>query len=215
MTAARVIDMAKSGRFTPKQLVEMVKNLPATPSAGEPDEKEKALLAWLDKNPGLKGFVAWTPFDHPKLGKAEIGGFAPYVAETPPPAMIDSLCRLQIPWLLQLTTKLPQIRFLSEEVTSLGAGVCKLDLYVENAGVLPWPTAMGARNRQPAPVIILLEGKEMQFLEGFPRTPLGPLGGNQVKKLSWILKADGKQEVTVTLDSPLFGKSMKTIKIGG
>ncbi len=129
--------------------------------------------------------------------------------------MIDSLCRLQIPWLLQLTTKLPQIRFLSEEVTPLGAGVYKLDLYVENAGILPWPTAMGARNRQPAPVVILLEGKEVQFLEGFPRTPLGPLGGNQVKKLSWILKTDGKQEVTVTLDSPLFAKSMKTIKIGG
>ncbi len=200
---------------TPKQLGEMAKNLPKTPAEGEPEEKEKALLAWSDAHPEANGFVAWTPFTHPKLGKVEIGGFAPYFPGTPPPSMIDSLCRLQIPWLLQLSSKLPKPGFLKEEVTPLGAGIYKLEIYIENNGILPYPIAMGARNRQPAPVVILLEGDKTELLEGFARTPLETIGGNQVKKLTWIIRTEGKTTLKATLDSAVFGNSVKQITIGG
>lgn len=217
MGASRIIEMLKSGRFTPKQMITMMKSAPQAQAAktGELDEKDKALLSYVDKNPDFKGFVKWEPFTHPKLGKVEIGGYAPFLTSTPPAAMIDSLCRVQLPWLLQLSTKIPDIKFLNEKVTDLGAGVYKLELFVENSGYLPYPIAMGARNRQPAPVVILLEGEKLEFLEGFQRTPLETIGGNQVKKFTWILKASGKTEIKASLDSAIFGTSSKQIKIGG
>ncbi len=180
----------------------------------EADDKEKGILAYLDKNTGGAGFVKWQPFNHPTLGKAEIGGFAPFLNSTPPAAQIDSLCRMQLPWLLTLSTKLPDLQLMKEVITDLGAGIYRLELFVENRGALAYPIAMGTKNRQPAPVVVILEGENLEFLEGYPRTPLGDIGGNQVKKLTWTIKP-GKKVVKAYLESPLLTPAVKQIKIGG
>jgi hypothetical protein len=199
----------------PAAAAAMMRTTGLSARAVDPDENNKIMLGYIDKNMKGEGFVNWQPFVHPKLGKCEIGGFAPYFPSTPPAALIDSLCRVQLPWLLQLSTKIPEIRMLPEKITDLGSGVFKLELFIENKGVLPYPISMGTRNRQPAPVVIILEGKDTGFLEGFPRTPLGDIGGNQVKKLTWMLKAEKKGVITVKMESPAFTIPAKQIKIGG
>jgi len=88
-------------------------------------------------------------------------------------------------------------------------------LFFENKGILPYPIAMGTRNRQPAPVMISLEGEGIEFLEGFNRTPLGEIGGNQVKKLTWMVKAERKSDLNIRVDSPAFGSTVRQIRIGG
>jgi hypothetical protein len=115
---------------------------------------------------------------------------------------------------LQLVTKLPQISIADEKITDLGGGVYRLELYIENNGYLPYPIAMGQRNNQPAPLVITVDG-EIRFLEGISRTPLGVIGGNQVKKLTWIVQADKKSDVNIKIESTVFGKVEKQIKIGG
>jgi len=104
---------------------------------------------------------------------------------------------------------------MNETITDLGAGVYRLELYVENKGVLPYPTAMGSRNKQPSPVVIILEGENMQFLEGYKRTPLGDIGGNQVKKITYTIKTTKKTVLKANIESVLFGTDVKQIKIGG
>lgn len=183
-------------------------------SVSDQIETEKKVLVYLDKVQGGSGFVEWNPYNHPDLGKCEIGGFAPYIYTTPKTEWIDSLCSIQLPWLLQLTRKLPDIRFLDEKVTSLGAGVYKLELFIENKGFLPYPTAMGSRNRQPAPVIISLDGESLELLEGFRRTPLGDIGGYQVKKITWLLKTMKTTQIIVTMESSPFGTRERTITVG-
>jgi len=185
---------------------------PAKPT--DSDDKEKTILTYIDKNTGGKGFVKWHPYNHPTLGKVEIGGIAPFVTSTPPATQIDSLCRMQLPWLLTLTTKLPDLQLMKEVVTDLGAGVYRLEIFVENRGLLAYPIAMGAKNRQPAPVVVILEGEGLEFLEGYQRTPLGDIGGNQVKKLTWTIKT-AKKMVKAHLESPHFNATVKQIKIGG
>lgn len=180
----------------------------------EADEREKSILAYSDKSLNGTGFVKWQQFTHPTLGKVEIGGIAPFVTSTPPAERIDSLCRIQLPWLLNLSKKLPDLRIMKEVVTELGAGIYRLELFVENRGIFPYPTAMGTKNRQPAPVVVILEGDGLELLEGYQRTPLGDIGGNQVKKLTWTLKI-GKGAVKAHLESPLFDATVKQIKIGG
>ena len=170
-----------------------MRNLSQAQKPADPDENNKIMLQYIDKEMKGEGFVNWKPFNHPSLGKCEIGGFAPYFPSTPPAGLIDSLCSVQLPWLLRLSSKLPDISFLKEKVTDLGAGVYKLELFFENKGILPYPVAMGTRNRQPAPVMITLAGEGIEFLEGFSRAPLGEIGGNQIKKLT---PAGKKQLIT-------------------
>jgi len=189
-----------------------------TPPAGrkttDPQETQLQLLRWIDATPEVKGFVPWTPVTHPQLGQAEVGGFAPYVTTTPPATMKDSLCRLQIPWLLQLSQQLPRLAIHSEKVTPLGDHLFRLEIFVENRGNLPWPIAMGTRNRQPAPVILLLEGEKFQILEGYKRAPLEQIGSNQVKKLSWVIKTEGKTTLKARIDTPLADASVREIPLG-
>jgi hypothetical protein len=188
---------------------------PMRAAAPEADDREKTILAYVDKKLNGDGFVKWQPFNHPTLGKVEIGGIKPFVTSTPPAAQIDSLCKVQLTWLLQLSKKLPDIQIMKEVVTDLGAGVYKLELFIENKGVLPYPTAMGSRNKQPGPVMIILEGEKLEFLEGYKRTSLGDIGGNQVKKLTWTIKADKKSLIKARIESVIFGSGEKQIKIGG
>jgi len=213
-SAKSVIEMMKSGRFTPKQLAGMMKKMPKSDNDEELSEKDKALLAWSDKEWDGKGFVEWQKYNHPDLGEVEIGGYSPYLETTPKPDKMDTLFEAQLPWLLQLSKKLPDIGIKDSKVKALGDGIYKLEIYVENKGYLPYPIAMGQRNSQPAPVVVTLAG-DFDTLEGIKRTPLGNIGGNQVKKLSWLIKADKKPTITATVESVVFGNDVKQIKIGG
>ena len=212
--AKGVIEMMKSGRFSPKQMVGMIKNMSKPEKEDELSEKDIALLAYSEKELEGKGFAPWQKYNHPTLGEVEIGGYVPYLESSPKAEKIDSLLMVQLPWLLQLSKKLPDITLTNEKITDLGAGVYKLEIYVENKGYLPYPIAMGQRNSQPAPVVVILEG-DIELLEGIKRTPLGNIGGNQVKKLTWLIKADKKPTISAKIESAVFETDVKQIKIGG
>ena len=62
----------------------MMKQMPKPPSKEGADPKEKALLAFSDKELEGKSFVAWQKYQHPTLGEVEIGGAVPYAYNTPP-----------------------------------------------------------------------------------------------------------------------------------
>ncbi len=191
-----------------------VEKIPKPEKENELSEKDKALLAWSDSHWGGKGFVDWEIVDHPALGEVEIGGYVPYLETTPKPELIDSMLKTQLPWLLQLTKNMPEISIAKEEITAMGAGIYKLEIYVENKGYLPYPIAIGSRNKQPAPVIVTLDGN-FELLEGIKRTPLGSIGGNQVKKLSWMIKSEKKTQITAKVESAVFTDNVKQINIGG
>ena len=60
--------------MTPKQMAGMLRQMPKPKDADGGDPKQKALLAFSDKELQGKGFVTWTPLKHPTLGEVEIGG---------------------------------------------------------------------------------------------------------------------------------------------
>ncbi len=183
-------------------------------NSDELSDKDKALLSYSEKEFGGKGFVEWQKFNHPTLGEVEIGGFVPYLESTPKPEKIDSLLNVQLPWLLQLSKKLPNVSLTEEKITDMGAGVYRIELYIENKGYLAYPISMGERNKQPSPIVVILDG-DVEFLEGLKRTPIGRIGGNQIKKLTWLIKTEKKPTISVKLESATFGSEVKQIKIGG
>lgn len=211
--ATRVIEMVKSGQTNPKQIAGMLKSIPKPVKASEADPALKALLAYSDKELGGKGFVNWKSYTHPTLGEVEIGGAVPFVASTPPFAQADSLIQAQLPWIFTLAEKLPRLKILDYKVKNMGAGVYGLEIWVENPYYLPYPTAMGKRNSQPAPAVLILEADGLEFLNGYRRTPIRAVDGLSSVKLSFLLKLQKGNTLKATLESKSVGNDFKEIKL--
>jgi hypothetical protein len=215
-SASMVMGMVRSGQVKPAQMAAMMKQMPAPPSDEKKgDARELAQLAFSDKVLDGKGFTPWKPYMHPVLGEVEIGGFTPFSDNTPPYAIVDSLLDLHLPYLFELVKKLPSLKIADTKVTEKGGGVWQLEVWISNEGYLPFPTAMGKRNKIPAPAIITLDGSGVELLSGKKRTPLNDLGGNKSTKYVWLIRSAGKSSVSLTLESKQAGTDTKQINIGG
>jgi len=211
-----VMEMVKSGQVTVSQMAGMMKQMPA-PKGDEKkgDPKEVASLAFSDKWMEGKGFIQWKTYKHPTLGEVEIGGLAPFIDNTPPATMVDSLLDLHLPYVLELVKRLPKLQLSETKLTEKGGGIYQLEAWVTNEGYLPFPTAMGKRNKIPAPAVITVEGEGIELLSGKKRTPVNELAGMKSVKCIWLVRAPRKATMTLQLESKQAGTSSKQIIIGG
>ncbi len=213
--AANLIEGVKGGRMTPKQLAGMLRQMPKPEEGESGDPKQKALLAWSDKELGGKGFAQWAPFQHPTLGEVEIGGAVPFADTTPPAALLQRLLDGQVPWVLTLAEKLAHLKIAKTEVAAKGGGVHELAVWIENTGSLPFPTAMGKRNEQPAPAVVTLKTAGARLLSGKVRTPIKDLGARKTTKLTWLVQADRPETVSVLLESRNAWNDSAEVRVGG
>jgi hypothetical protein len=213
--AKQLFEGLKSGQMTTKQMAEMMRQMPKPPSEEGTDPKEKALLAWSDKELGGKGFVIWKTFKHPTLGDVEIGGAVPFTDTTPPAAKIDALLKGQVPWVFEIAAKMARIRIGKTEVKALGGGIYTVEAWIENAGYLPYPTAMGRRNNRNVPVIVTLEGKDISIVEGKKRSLIPAIDGNGTQSVRWIIRAERPVKVDVKASTRMAWGDSKTLDLGG
>lgn len=215
-TAKGVITMVEGGKLNPERLASMMNQMPAKDSEdGGADPKEKALLNYSDKVLKGKGFADWETVNHPQLGEIEIGGFAPFLETTPELFIADSVIDLKIPWIFEIVKELPSLAIYETKVKSKGAGIYEMELWIGNTSFIPFPTAMGKRNKQPAPAIVLLSGDNFTLLSGLSRTPVNEVKGKSRKKLRWLIQTEKNSEITIDLTSKSAGYDKKTVKIGG
>jgi hypothetical protein len=173
------------------------------------DPAEQALYE-LNKD----AFVAWKPYNHPTLGKVEIGGRIPWAHLLPPKARAQELLDKQLPFVRELSGMLARIEIARVEVTPRGAGVWKLEAWVENRGFLPYPTHQGERCRRPPPVAVTLEGGAL--LEGKQRMVLKLLpGSGGAGKAAWVLRAKAGTRVTVSARGFAAGSDRKVVTLKG
>lgn len=213
--AAFLIEGVNSGKMSPKQMAGMLRQMPKPKDGEGGDPRQKALLAWSDKELGGKGFVNWSPFTHPTLGEVEIGGAVPFADTTPPATMLGTLLDGQVPWVVTLAEKLARLKIAKTEVTAKGGGVHELVVWVENTGSLPFPTAMGKRNQQPAPAIVTLKIAGAKLLSGKARTPIKELGARKATKLKWLVQANRTEVIRVALESASAWNDAAEVKVGG
>lgn len=213
--AERVIDMVEGGQVTPQRMAAMMEQMPKPPSDEGIDPEDKALIAFNENVLNGEGIVAWETYDHPTLGEVEIGGEVPYVRNTPPASMIDSLLTVQVPWILTLSEKIPKLGILKTSAKELGKDVYEVSVWVENERYLPFPTAMGVKNENPRPAIITLEGDDIGFLSGKQRTAIDSIGGLETKKFTWILKTPDPDEVTIHVESDNAWNDSEELNAGG
>ncbi|MCF6241391.1 MAG: M14 family metallopeptidase [Bacteroidales bacterium] len=211
--AKRIIAMLESGDFTTKKIAEMMKQMPKKAAKDKIDEKTLSLLAYSDKELKGKGFVKWTKYQHPTLGEVEIGGFIPYLENTPKAELIDSLIMDRLPWIYTLTGKLAKLSITKHEQKNLGEGIYQLKVWVSNTNYLPFPSNMGNRNKHIPPAVLSIKAKGIEMISGKQRTPIDFIGGNKTLMFKYMIKAPKGSSLQLELVSPNAGNDSKQIKL--
>jgi hypothetical protein len=95
-------------------------------------------LRYNEEELGGRYFQDWTPFDHPQLGRVEIGGWwTRFWRQNTPPELLDREVELQMPWILYLAEQAPRLSMAAPVVTSLGEGRFRVEVEIRNEGYLP------------------------------------------------------------------------------
>jgi murein tripeptide amidase MpaA len=106
-----------------------------------PDDDLK-LIRWSDEKLGGVAHVPWKPFDHPQLGRVEIGGWNRFHAfSNPPPALLEKELARFPKWLVWQALISPRLALLHAGARRVGeradGSAWKLTLVVQNEGWLP------------------------------------------------------------------------------
>ncbi len=149
-----------------------------------PFEEELKMLRWSDDSLEGKGYVNWYPFDHPQLGRVELGGWNQlYAFRNPPPAFLEREIAPFPQWLVWHLLISPRLEL--HEVTSvpLGEDAYRIRLVLQNSGWLPtYVTKKALENKVVRGVVCEIEVPEGATLEtGKPREELGQLEGRAYK----------------------------------
>jgi len=103
-----------------------------------PLEDDLKLLKWSDEVLGGRGYVDWYEFDHPQLGKVELGGWdALYAFRNPPPELLEHEIERFPEWLVWHLLISPKLETLGASAEKLGGDSYRVRLVLQNSGWLP------------------------------------------------------------------------------
>jgi murein tripeptide amidase MpaA len=149
-----------------------------------PVEDDLKLLKWSDEVLGGRGYVDWYPFEHPQLGRVELGGWDMlYAWRNPPPEFLEKEVALFPDWLVWHLLISPKLEIYEASVEPLGDALYKVRLVVQNTGWLPtYITKKALEKKLVRGVIAEIELPDGATLRtGKPREELGQLEGRAYK----------------------------------
>lgn len=103
-----------------------------------PVEDDLKMIQWNDEKLDGKGYVDWYEYDHPQLGKIELGGWnSLYAFRNPPPAYLEQEISSFPEWLIWHLLISPKLEIMETDVKALGGKTYRIRLVAENTGWLP------------------------------------------------------------------------------
>lgn len=177
---------------------------------------EAEQLKWNDTEMDGKIFIDWKTFDHPQLGKVEIGGFTrklfnpkyktyTNVLCTPGPKYFDFLEK-HTKWNLYLVSMSPLVKVTDIKVTPGQGGYYKVTAEVRNLGFLPTNISQQAiRNQTAKGVKVSIKLSGATLFSGKKTTNIGHLAGNTPRSaapaadLEWVIYAGGSNKPAVVI----------------
>ncbi|MDO4500257.1 MAG: M14 family metallopeptidase [Erysipelotrichaceae bacterium] len=201
------------------------------PSPKEQEVKFAAVVKWAAEN-APEAFAEWKEFDHPQLGKVEIGGFNyKFLFQNPPCNLLKTEVENTTKFSLRFIKTLPQLVIDNVSVNEVSEGVYKVEALVSNSGYMPTYLSKEAKSLKVAkPVTVSISGID-EVVMGEEVTNIGDLNGfahinsgaffygnittgkydDITKKVSWIVKAKKGCEITVTATHNKSGQASKTV----
>jgi len=198
-----------------------------------PAEDDLKLLRWNDEQLDGKGYVDWYEFDHPQLGKVELGGWdVMYAWANVPPQFLEAEIAPHSDWALWHLLISPRIEVKSLDVDAVGDGRYKVQLVLQNTGWLPTQVTQKAIERKavrPLEVELTLpEGAEV--VVGERKVEAGQLEGRVHKrsvlwwggddstadltKLEWVIEAPEGGELGIEARHQRAGTVRRVVSLG-
>jgi murein tripeptide amidase MpaA len=194
-----------------------------------PHEQDLQILQWIEAN-AKDGYVDWHSFEHPQLGKIELGGWdSMYTWVNPPANYLGAEVELAAPLAIKLAELLPHLCMHTLQVSPLGEDQYHLNLVVENSGFLPSYTSKQAKKRKTVrPAFVELDLPEgVRLVSGLRRCELGHLEGRSNKfdlaavdaasptdnraRLEWVLQAPAGTRLVVQVKSERAGNLLEEV----
>ena len=196
-----------------------------------PEEDDVALVRWADEHLGAEGYVDWYPFDHPQLGKVELGGWNRlFWWNNPPPQMLEAELRPNTAFVVFMAAILPKLAVRELSAEPAGDGLYTVTLVVENRGFLPtYVTSQALARKAVRPVRAELAGA--QVVAGTALVELGHLEGRASKRhmamvspsyasttdhravQQWVVRAGAGATLDVTVTSERAGTLRLTLDL--
>jgi hypothetical protein len=123
-------------------------------------------LAWWDRDENAsRAFPPWRPFDHPQLGRVEIGGIDPrFGIWNPPQHELASVCRTQAQVFLHVAALAPRLVVADIRRHELTGGLVRVEVKVINDGYLGTygiPSARKLDFNEPVYAVARCDGCEL------------------------------------------------------
>lgn len=196
-----------------------------------PHEDDLKIMKWLEDNCEEPPFVEWYPFEHPQLGRVEIGGYdRMYTWRNPPPEFLGEEAEGNTAFVLSLAEMLPRLTLHTLSAERLSTeGDYRVRLIVENSGFLPTDTsAQGRSRRSSRPIRVELSvPPDSRILSGKPKQELNHLEGRSSNLsvtpvfaaspttnrawVEWILRGPVGTEVSISVFSDRAGSLYETV----
>jgi hypothetical protein len=148
---------------------------------GPTDDEALAVMHWLDAQPGgieTAGFVDWYEFDHPQLGRVELGGWNDlYSWVNPPLHLLADEVDGHGEFAVFQALAAPCLEILHTDVERLGPDTWRVSVGVANTGWLPTHVSDRAKKADLVrPVVMEISGADV--VGGSARREVGQLAGS-------------------------------------
>lgn len=195
-----------------------------------PQADDIAIMKWNDEVLDGKGVIDWYEYDHPQLGKVELGGWDLFHTwRNPPPQLLEKEVAQLSDFALYHCLVSPKLEWYQVDKKSNGR-THYLRATVHNTGWLPTNVSKKAVEmkvvRELEVDLTLPDGA--QLVTGKEKTMLGQLAGRDAKwsmpifggdataeraKVEWVIEAEPGMEVVITAVHPRAGTIRKTITL--
>jgi murein tripeptide amidase MpaA len=157
------------------------------PFGAHSEAHQQALFAWCDEHLAGKGFIDWHAFDHPQLGRVELGGWdAMGVIRNAPGHLVESVAAPVAEFTLRMGACTPLIRVTEATAEALGAGLFKIRAVVKNLGYLPTHlTELGRTTGEIPEVEVTLVTEKASLIMNAAVRPIGHLDGTSSRRTAW------------------------------
>ena len=199
-----------------------------------PIEDDLKLFRWSEEKLDGLAHVAWKPFDHPQLGRVEIGGWNRFHAfSNPPPQCLARELGRFPRWLIWQALTSPRLEVVDACAEALGHDTWRVRLVVQNTGWLPTYVSKRALERKVVRgmVVEIALPDGATLVQGKRRDDVGQLEGKAYKhtgvsfwpdhnitddrvKIEWIVRTVAGTPIALTARHERAGTVRATVTPG-
>ncbi|MFQ5808626.1 MAG: M14 family metallopeptidase [Armatimonadota bacterium] len=179
-------------------------------------EYKRKVLAFADEHPDMNPFVPWEEFEHPQLGRVEIGGVKQWEMFIPYAGDMQEIAPNTTEFIRQHAGRHPELVLSDVTADAVAEGLYRIRATAANVGAFSTCVMQAGRNvASNEPVRVRLTGIDDDAVlsrAGLHELPaLSGLGGRE--QFEWFVKAKAGSTMTVEAANPRGGIAREELRL--